>query len=172
LREDPRKGYPGRTYRFYKGPIIYPFGHGLSYTTFSHALAHAPTAVTIPFESLRAFENSTVSSNAVRITSTNCGALTFGVHIDVKNTGNMDGTHTLLVFSSPPIGKWGSSKQLVGFEKVHILAGAQQGVKVDIHVCKHLSVVDQFGIRRIPMGEHTIHIGEDLKHSFSLSKQL
>ena len=171
MREDLQRGYPGRTYRFYKGPVLFPFGHGLSYTTFSHVLAHAPTAVSVPFGTLRAYENSTISTNAVRVTHTNCGALSLGVHIDVKNTGDMDGTHTLLVFSSPPAGKFDSNKQLVGFEKVHILAGAQRRVRIDIHVCKHLSVVDQNGIRRIPMGEHTIHIG-DLKHSFSLSKQL
>ena len=27
---------PGRTYRYYTGPVLFPFGFGLSYTTFSH----------------------------------------------------------------------------------------------------------------------------------------
>jgi beta-glucosidase len=26
---------PGRTYRYYTGPVLFPFGFGLSYTTFS-----------------------------------------------------------------------------------------------------------------------------------------
>ncbi|XP_057471958.1 uncharacterized protein LOC130760597 [Actinidia eriantha] len=74
-----------------------------------------------------------------------------GLHVDVKNTGHMDGTHTLLVFSMPPVGKWAPEKHLVGFETVHVVAGGRQRVKVDLDVCKHLSVVDQFGIRRIQM---------------------
>jgi beta-glucosidase len=33
----------GRTYRFFKGEPLYPFGHGLSYTTFSYANLKAST---------------------------------------------------------------------------------------------------------------------------------
>ncbi|CAK9138924.1 unnamed protein product [Ilex paraguariensis] len=171
MRADPSRGYPGRTYRFYKGSVVFPFGHGLSYTTFAHSLVHAPAAVSVPLANLNAFQNSTIFNNGVRITRTNCEKLNLGVHVDVKNTGDVDGTQTLLVFSTPPAGKWAPHKQLIGFEKVHVVTGAQQRVMIDIDVCKHLSVVDQFGIRRIPMGEHTFHVG-DLKHSISLQAAL
>ncbi|KAJ7955192.1 Beta-D-xylosidase [Quillaja saponaria] len=163
----PSRGYPGRTYRFYKGPVVYPFGHGLSYTTFTHKLAKAPNKVSVQLANLNAFTNSTLLTKGLRVSHTKCDALTIGLHVDVKNEGNVDGTHTLLIFSTPPAGKWTATKQLVGFEKVHVLAGSNQRVKVGIHVCKHLSVVDHFGIRRIPMGEHELHVG-DLKHSISL----
>jgi len=83
----------------------------------------------------------------------------------------MDGTHTLLVFSTPPLGKGDLEKQLIGFEKVNVAAGGQQRVRVHIDVCKHLSVVDKFGIRRIQMGEHSLHFG-DIKHSISLQASL
>ncbi|KAI8005237.1 putative beta-D-xylosidase 2 [Camellia lanceoleosa] len=167
MRANPSRGYPGRTYRFYKGPVVFPFGHGMSYTTFAHELAHAPTTVLVPLTSLYGLQNSTTFNNGIRVTHTNCDTLILEIHIDVKNTGHMDGTHTMLIFSIPPAGKWVANKQLIGFEKVHVVARGRQRVKIHIHVCKHLSVVDQFGIRRIPMGEHSLHIG-DIKHSISL----
>jgi hypothetical protein len=93
------------------------------------------------------------------------------VQVDVKNTGSMDGTHTLLVYSKPPAGHWAPLKQLVAFEKVHVAAGTQQRVGINVHVCKFLSVVDRSGIRRIPMGAHSLHIG-DVKHSVSLQASI
>ncbi|KAF5752154.1 putative beta-D-xylosidase [Tripterygium wilfordii] len=169
----PFGGYPGRTYRFYKGPVVFPFGYGLSYTSFTHSLVQGPPAVvSVQLTSFNAFQNSTVSSKAVKVTHTSCDTISpQGIHIDVKNTGEMDGTHTLLVFSSPPAGKWSSEKQLIGFEKVRVPAQSQQRVEINIHVCKHLSVVDQFGVRRIPIGKHNLHIG-DVKHSIVLQASL
>ncbi|EXB55743.1 Beta-D-xylosidase 1 [Morus notabilis] len=173
MRANPTRGYPGRTYRFYKGPVVFPFGYGLSYTTFVHKLAQAPTQVSIPIARLHASSaNSTSLSKAVRVTHTDCNSLSLRIHIDVENNGPTDGTHTLLIFSTPPTHKWAAHKQLVGFQKVHLAAGSRQRVILGVHVCKHLSIVDQFGIRRIPMGEHTLHIGDDLKHSISFQADL
>ncbi|XP_017218486.1 beta-D-xylosidase 1 [Daucus carota subsp. sativus] len=168
MRANPARGYPGRTYRFYKGPVIFPFGHGLSYTTFAHTLAHGPSSVAVSLANNHSFKNSTILNDNLRVIHVNCEGLSVGVHVDVKNTGTMDGPHTLLAYSSPPgAANSDSNKQLIGFEKVHVVAGAQQRVRIHVDVCKHLSVVDKFGIRRIPMGDHSIHVG-DLKHSISV----
>ncbi|QCE13329.1 beta-glucosidase [Vigna unguiculata] len=168
MRPNPATGYPGRTYRFYKGPVVFPFGHGLGYSRFSHSLAMAPKEVSVSLATLRALTNSSLSSEAVRVSHAICDETSeMEFHVDVKNEGSMDGTHTLLVFSKPPPGKWSQIKQLVNFEKTHVPAGSKQRVKVGVHVCRHLSVVDQFGIRRIPSGQHELHIG-DLKHSISV----
>lgn len=169
MRPNPARGYPGRTYKFYNGPVVFPFGHGLSYTRFRHTLSLSPPKqVSVPLASLQALTNSTtISSNAIRVSHANCDALELGFHVDVSNEGSMDGTHTLLVFSKPPSAKWAPNKQLVGFQKAHVPAGSKQRVNVRVHVCDHLSVVDEFGIRRIPMGQHELHIG-DLKHSISV----
>lgn len=163
-------GYPGRTYRFYKGQVVYPFGHGLSYTHFVHTIASAPTVVSVPVHGHRGGNiTNDISNKAIRVTRARCGKLSIALHIDVKNMGSRDGTHTLLVFSAPPDGgaHWTPLKQLVAFEKVHVSAKSKKRVQVNIHVCKLLSVVDRSGIRRIPMGTHGLHIG-DLKHSVSL----
>ncbi|KAL5560984.1 hypothetical protein UlMin_030731 [Ulmus minor] len=169
MRSRPSKGYPGRTYRFYNGPVVYPFGYGLSYTKFVHSIASAPTVVSVPLDGHRKPQNTTTLGKAIRVTHTRCNKLSLGVHVDVKNMGNRDGTHSILVFSKPPAGNghWAPHKQLVAFEKVHVPAGSQQRVQINIHICKFLSVVDRSGIRRIPMGEHNLHIG-DARHPVSL----
>ncbi|KAI9382345.1 hypothetical protein POPTR_014G122200v4 [Populus trichocarpa] len=172
MRSSKSKGYPGRTYRFYKGKVVYPFGHGISYTNFVHTIASAPTMVSVPLDGHRhGSGNATISGKAIRVTHARCNRLSLGMQVDVKNTGSMDGTHTLLVYSRPPARHWAPHKQLVAFEKVHVAAGTQQRVGINIHVCKSLSVVDGSGIRRIPMGEHSLHIG-DVKHSVSLQASI
>ncbi|KAJ4968990.1 hypothetical protein NE237_015691 [Protea cynaroides] len=171
MRSDPAQGYPGRTYRFYKGPVVYSFGHGMSYSKFEHTIARAPTMISVPLGGGHSGTgtNTTISSGrAVRVTHAKCYQLMVGIDVDVRNTGSKDGTHTLLVFAVPPVtGHWAPHRQLVAFEKMHIPAGSQQRVMINIHICKSMSVVDKNGIRRIPMGEHNLHIG-DLRHSISL----
>lgn len=170
MRSSPSTGYPGRTYRFYKGPVVYPFGHGLTYTKFVHTIASAPTLVSVPLHGHHKSPNATVWGKAIRVTHAKCNSLSLAVHVDVKNVGSRDGSHSLLVFSNPPAGHWAPHKQLVAFEKVHVAARASLRVRIDIHVCKYLSVVDRSGIRRIPIGQHNLHIG-NAKHSVSLQAQ-
>lgn len=171
MRASQPTGYPGRTYRFYEGPVVYRFGHGLAYSQFVQTVASAPTLVSIPVDGHRKVNTTDFSKKAIRVTHARCGKLSIALHIDIKNMGSKDGTHTLLVFSAPPSGgQWAPRKQLVAFQRVHVPAKAQQRVQVNIHVCKFLSVVDKSGIRRIPLGQHSLHIG-DTRHSVSLQAQ-
>lgn len=171
MRANMSNGYPGRTYRFYMGPVIYPFGHGLSYTKFSHSLANAPTQLSVPLDGQKlASVNSTDpvrTKRAVRVTHTRCDGLHIPVHVNVKNEGDRDGTHTVMIYSNPPAGHSAPVKQLVGFEKVHVAAGGQVKVEMAVDVCNDLSFADINGVRRIPIGEHNLRIGE-LTHSVSL----
>ncbi|GAB4843038.1 Beta-D-xylosidase 1 [Ancistrocladus abbreviatus] len=170
MQPDPSSGYPGRTYRFYKGPVVFPFGYGLSYTSFTYSLGKAPSKVLVPL--LNLYDNKTITmfNNAIKVVHTDCSMAYMLMHIDVRNTGAMAGTHTVLVFLTPTTGKWVPKKRLIGFEKVHVEAGSEQQVRISVDLCKHLSVVDEYGIRRIPLGEHTLHIG-DVKHSISLEAE-
>ncbi|XP_017627782.2 probable beta-D-xylosidase 2 [Gossypium arboreum] len=167
MRSSPNRNYPGRTYKFYKGPVVYPFGHGLSYTNFVHTIASAPKVVTVPLDGHRHSGNATISGKAIKVNHVRCNKLSVGLQVDVKNTGSKEGTHTMLVFSKPPAGHWAPQKQLVAFAKVHVPARSQRRVGINIHVCKFLSVVDRSGVRRIPTGVHNLHIG-GAKHSLSL----
>ncbi|XP_047084901.1 probable beta-D-xylosidase 2 [Lolium rigidum] len=60
LRPRPDHGYPGRTYKFYDGPeVLYPFGHGLSYTKFRYELTDAAKGATVagaPIKQVVAFQ--------------------------------------------------------------------------------------------------------------------
>lgn len=42
MRPNGTTGYPGRTYRFHTRPVVYEFGHGLSYSTFEHRFSSEP----------------------------------------------------------------------------------------------------------------------------------
>ena len=98
----------GRTYMYFRGEPQYPFGHGLSYTTF-------------------AFANLAVSRPSLAL------ADTVTVSVDVTNTGKRDGDEVVQVygrFVGSPVER--PAKKLVGFSRVTVPAG--QTRRVDIPV--------------------------------------
>uniref|UniRef100_A0A7N0VGX4 Uncharacterized protein n=1 Tax=Kalanchoe fedtschenkoi TaxID=63787 RepID=A0A7N0VGX4_KALFE len=101
MRPSHSTGYPGRTYRFYKGPVVYPFGHGMSYSSFVHTLIDPPTLISIPLTGDNA-HNASVAGRAIKVTHATCNKLSLTLNVDVRNDGSRDGSHTLLVFSNPP----------------------------------------------------------------------
>jgi beta-glucosidase len=98
----------GRTYMYFRGEPQYPFGHGLSYTTF-------------------AFANLAVSRPAVGL------ADTVTVSVDVANTGKREGDEVVQVyvrFIGSTVER--PTKKLVGFARVTVAPG--QTRRVDIPV--------------------------------------
>lgn len=91
LRPSGVTGLPGRTYRFFTQEALYPFGYGLSYTTFTHKVeVHG-----VPAERLR--------RHAKRV-------LRLEVMVTVMNTGDRDGEESVLLFAkSPLVGVMGAS---------------------------------------------------------------
>ncbi|KAJ3681348.1 hypothetical protein LUZ60_015837 [Juncus effusus] len=168
MRADSSWNYPGRTYRFYTGPTVYPFGYGLSYTQFSHSLTDAPTQLSVPLDrQILMSVNSTEPTQAVRVEYARCDGLYIPLQIDVNNDGYRDGTYTVLVYTTTPVSYSAPVKQLVGFERVYVAAGSQARVELTLDVCNDLSFVDTDGVRMIPFGEHKLQIGE-LNHSVTL----
>ncbi|THG12178.1 hypothetical protein TEA_001089 [Camellia sinensis var. sinensis] len=153
MRPDPFTGYPGRTYRFYTGPTIYTFGHGLSYTAFNHHLIQATKLVSIPLANNHACHSSNCKSIDV-VDEQSCRNLNFNIHLRVRNTGKMSGGQTVFLFLSPPKVHNSPQKHLMGFEKVFLSPQTEGLVRFNVDVCKDLSVVDEHGSRKIALGQH------------------
>ncbi|CAH1429435.1 unnamed protein product [Lactuca virosa] len=167
MRADPSTGYPGRSYRFYRGETVYPFGYGLSYSLYVHHLVKAPKQLTISLKKA-ATKCSKSTCKSIDATDKVCGSQSFDVEITVTNIGKMAGSHSVLLFSYPPQVIYNSpQKQLLDFKRVQLGPWNQTSVKFKVDVCKQLSVVDKDGNMRLPLGRHVLQIG-DLKHSINL----
>ncbi|EPS65933.1 hypothetical protein M569_08842, partial [Genlisea aurea] len=172
MRPSRSNNFPGRTYRFYTGPTVYPFGYGLSYTQFSHKIIQAPpppTLISIPLDQKhpcrRRSSSNCTSIDSAEVCNLNLG---FDLQLKVRNEGGMGGSHTVLLFVSTPRVHDAPEKRLLGFDKLH-LGGWGEGVaRFRIDVCEHLSVVDEFGKRKLGLGEHVLHVGGS-KHSFNVA---
>ncbi|HLY17044.1 MAG TPA: glycoside hydrolase family 3 C-terminal domain-containing protein, partial [Bryobacteraceae bacterium] len=88
----------GRTYRFFEGEPLYPFGYGLSYTTFSYANLQAP-------DSAATGQPLTVS-------------------VDVTNSGKRAGEEVVQLYVKHP----GVVRELQGFQRVPLRPGARKTV--------------------------------------------
>ena len=89
----------GRTYMYFRGKCLYPFGFGLSYSTFA-------------FRDLKASASSLGAGEVLRVS------------VSVKNTGNIAGSEVVQFYVAPPKSKLPRPiKQLVGFKRVELKAG-------------------------------------------------
>lgn len=146
MRPDPATGFPGRSYRFYTGEVVYAFGDGLSYTTYTHTLIKAPKTISMV--------RGDVGPG-------------FEIRLQVNNTGKIDGSHTVFLFWSPPAMHGAPKKHLVSFQKVHLRGQESSDVVFDVDVRRDLSLVDDVGDRKVGLGSHVFHVGS-LRHSLSL----
>ncbi|XP_038979224.1 beta-xylosidase/alpha-L-arabinofuranosidase 2-like isoform X1 [Phoenix dactylifera] len=162
MRPDPSTGYPGRTYRFYTGDVIYSFGDGLSYNDFTHHLVQAPKLVSIPLEEGHSCYSKRCKS--VDLVGSRCQNAAFDIHLRVQNPGRMAGSHTVFLFSTPPSVHNSPQKHLLGFEKIYLGPKGVGYVVFNVDVCKDLSLVDELGNRMVALGSHVLHVGS-LKHS-------
>jgi beta-glucosidase len=94
----------GLTYQYFTGAPLYPFGHGLSFTTFDYA-------------------NLQVGATNLAL----CDSTT--VTVDVKNTGTRDGDEVVQMYVGyPDSAIVRPTKQLRGFKRIHLAAGETQTV--------------------------------------------
>jgi beta-glucosidase len=96
----------GRTYLYFRGKPLYPFGHGLSYTTFE-------------YKNLR-FSGKTLQRG---------GAVT--ISCEVTNSGHRDGDEIAQLYvRCPGVAVERPLMQLVNFERVHLKAGETRTVSL------------------------------------------
>ena len=99
----------GRTYRYFDGPVQYPFGFGLSYTCFEYQADKSP---------------------AKKYTAKD----TVNVSVKVKNTGKMDGDEVVQAYVQYPQVDRMPLKELKGFKRVSVTKGGEQLVSIKIPV--------------------------------------
>ncbi|KAJ0980535.1 hypothetical protein J5N97_008790 [Dioscorea zingiberensis] len=171
LRPDVNLGYPGRTYKFYNGPIIYPFGHGLSYTDFQYELV---SSATMSVEKQLGLVQHCLTlnyikgapapppCNAANVDDLECLDGDMSIVIKVKNVGKMDGDNVVMLYSQAPQGILGAPiKQLIGFQRVFVKAGGIATVTFSLNSCKSLSIVTDTAYVALPAGKHTIIVGTE-----------
>ncbi|CAH8321266.1 unnamed protein product [Eruca vesicaria subsp. sativa] len=165
MRPDEANGYPGRTHRFYAGETVYAFGDGISYSKFSHRLVKATRHLSLRLDESHVCQSSECQS--LDAVGPHCESVV-EVHVEVSNVGDREGSHTVLMFTSPPAVHRSPIKNLVGFEKVGLGKSEEVTVRFKVDVCKDLSVVDETGKMKVALGEHVLHVGS-LKHSLTIS---
>jgi beta-glucosidase-like glycosyl hydrolase len=158
MRPNPAWNYPGRGYRFYTGEPVYPFGYGLSYTSFSVSWGVSPARTVSSGPILEFLEAYPTMQGAVAPTSASGRAATLtSFSVTVRNTGEVGGDYVALAYVVPPeAGVNGEPlKYLIGFERVFLEAGASASVFFPVTV-RDLTRIDEGGARVASIGEHML----------------
>lgn len=122
-----------RTYRYFKGHALYPFGYGLSYTTFGYSNLVIPAAI-------NAGKNVPVS-------------------IKVTNTGHKDGEEVVELYVSNQDKKIHAAiRALKGFQRIYLKAGETKTISFNL-TPDGLSVVDENGSLKQVKGKMLISVG-------------
>jgi beta-glucosidase len=122
----------GRTYRYFEGQPLFPFGYGLSYTTFAYSGLTVPATV-------KAGDNLTAEAT-------------------VTNTGNRAGDEVAQVYLTFPAVAGAPLKALRGFARVHLEAGEARKVRFELKP-RDLSMVTAAGEPVVAEGAYTISVG-------------
>ncbi len=123
----------GRTYRFFDKPVVYPFGHGLSYSTFRY---EAPKV-------------------EVQDDGKDAGIV---VRTAITNTSTRDGDEVAQLYLTPPRFEGSPRLALRGFQRLHLKAGERREVSWRLDA-RDLSFVDRDGVRQVMPGSYRLSVG-------------
>lgn len=124
---------------FAQDKVLYPFGFGLSYTTFDIELVHSAN-----------YENESI------------------INVKVTNTGSYKGKEVVQVYCEAPQGSLGKSRRvLCGFAKTkELFPDESQSLKIKISYRDIASYDDNDGRNCwvLEKGKYTFHIGSDVRN--------
>jgi beta-glucosidase len=122
-----------RTYRYFDGQPLYPFGYGLSYSKFTYS-------------------NLKLSASEL-----NAGD-PLSVEVDIRNTSDRAGDEVAELYLHFPKSAGAPIRALRGFTRVHLDAGEAQHVAFTLQG-RDLSEVNEAGDRIIAAGPYSISVG-------------
>ena len=122
-----------RTYRYFDGEPLYPFGYGLGYTTFAYKNGRVDRAKISPKDSVT-------------------------VSVDVRNSGAMAGDEVVQLYLTHPGVPGAPIRALKGFQRVHLDRGESKTVSFSLRD-RDLGIVDEAGKHRIVRGTVNAWIG-------------
>lgn len=175
MRPNSLTGYPGRTYKFYKGPKVYEFGYGLSYTNYSYNIAsvsHDKLYFINQTSSDKTRKHSSHIHNieVSKFGSEVCNKAKISVKVVVKNKGKIGGKHPVLLFLRHSKVKDDEvpRKQLIGFKSVHLGGREKTKIKFIVSPCEHFTRANKYGMSVIDEGKYYLLVG-DKKYSVTVS---
>jgi len=122
----------GRTYRYFAGKPLFPFGHGLSFTSFRYTNLRVPPAA-----------NGTLTAT-----------------VEVTNTGNRDGDEVVQLYATPPAASHPREiRALCGFNRVHLKSGETKTVNITVPASALRRWSDGQNDYMTPSGEWTFAAG-------------
>jgi beta-glucosidase len=123
----------GRTYRYFDGTVVYPFGYGLSYSTFEYGPVSVEGAAG-------------TADRGIRVTTT------------IRNTSKRAGEEVAQLYLDPPEFDGAPRLALRGVQRIELRAGEQRKITFELSP-RELSFVDRDGARQVFSGEHVVSVG-------------
>jgi beta-glucosidase len=123
----------GRTYRYFEKEPLWPFGYGLSYTTFKYSGLTLPAAPIGPSNPLNA-------------------------RVTVTNVGKLAGDEVAQLYVKFPDVAGAPLRALRGFKRIHLAPGASQVVEFHLQG-RDLSMVTDAGEIIIARGRYALSVG-------------
>ncbi|MGA8783344.1 MAG: glycoside hydrolase family 3 C-terminal domain-containing protein [Terracidiphilus sp.] len=123
----------GRTYRYFTGTPLYPFGYGLSYTKFAYS------DLKVPADAVKAGDPLVVEAK-------------------VTNTGSVAGDEVAQLYLNFPAVAGAPLRALRGFKRVHLEPGESKTVQFELKP-RDVSIVTEAGEPIVAEGAYTVSVG-------------